>query len=225
MSEKDQRKEKPIQPEIVDEGGPEAPRSDGLRRMEQAPLSKPVGVVDALSSLFQSPRRDARKAREWADAARAHTELDGALTDLGRSRQKLQSLPKILAADEEQRDIELMRLKNQRSEEERIAKHKALQDELAEEEIRAKIAEARRRREQAENPPPPVNENARRRAAIAAKFKEKMGRRYTEQEVRAYAVRLIAEIRQRGGDGPVSESVQREIDNVTDTMNDLLNEL
>jgi hypothetical protein len=224
MSEKDPSKGKPIEPEIVDERGPDAPRSGGLRRMEQAPLEKSTGIADALSGLFQSPRREARKTREWADAAHAHTELDTALTELGRSRQQLRSLPKILAADEEQRDIELMRLKNQRSEEERIAKHKALQDELAEEEIRAKIAEARRRREQAENPAPPPDEDSRRREAVAKKFRERMGRRFTEQEVRAYAAERCEEIKKREG-SKITSAVQREIDNVTDVMNSLLDEL
>jgi hypothetical protein len=70
-----------------------------------------------------------------------------------------------------------------------------------------------------------VDENARRRAAIAAKFREKMGRRYTEQEVRAYAAQRIAEVQQRAGDGPLSESMEREIQNITDAMNALLNEL
>src|SRR6185295_5600249 len=101
MSETGQPKSKPIEPELVDDDGPETPRSGGLRRIEQAPLASTGGIVDVLSGLFQSPRREARKAREWADAARAHTELDTSLTELGRSRQQLRSLPKILAADEE----------------------------------------------------------------------------------------------------------------------------
>jgi hypothetical protein len=226
MSEKDPREGKPIDPELVEEDGSEAPRSGGLRRIERKTLDRPETATlgSILDSLFRSPKREARQARDWADTARAHTELDTALTDLGRSRQKLRSLPKIIAADEEQRDIDLMRLQNQRAEEERIAKQKALQDELAEEEIRAKIAEARRRRREAENPALPSDEDSRRREAVAKRFRERMGRRFTEQEVRAYAVQLISEIRQRAG-GDLTAAVQREIDNVTDAMNSLLDEL
>jgi hypothetical protein len=50
------------------------------------------------------------------------------------------------------------------------------------------------------------------------------GRQFTEQEVRAYAAQGIAEIKARAG-GEVTPAIQREIDNVTDVMNSLLDEL
>lgn len=222
MAGKNPTEGEPIQPEILPEDE-DAPRPTGLRRVERGAMQTP-GLVSVLESLFRSPRREARQAREWADAARAHADLDLALTELGRSRRQLRSLPTILETDEERRDLELLRAKNERAEEERIARHKALSDELAEEEIRAKIAEARRRRQQSENPPPPPDEDVRRRREIARQFRERLGRRFTEQEIRAYAAQRIAEIKQRAG-GAITPAVQREIDNVTDVMNSLLDEL
>lgn len=219
MSENNPPKRNPLEPEIVDEDGSEAP------------LAKPTGIIDVLSDLFRSPRGEARKAREWADAARAHRELDEALGDLAGSQAKLRDLPTIIATDNERRQTELMRAQsdfiraqNEKAEEERIARRKELQDELAMEETRAKLAEARRRREQAENPAPPPDEDSRRGEAVAKKFRERMGRRFTEQEVRAHAAQLIAEIKARAG-GEITLSIEREINNVTDAMDDLLNEL
>jgi hypothetical protein len=209
------------EPEILRDD--RAPKPESILRIERPAPSSSLGSI--IANIVHSPKRDERKAREVAGAVNAESDLNDSLTKLALSRARLHGVNKLIGKDEEQRDLDLIRLKNQRAEEERIAKHKALQDELDEEEIRAKIAEARRRRQQAEKPPLPVDENTRRRAAIAAKFREKLGTRYTEQEIRAHAAREIGEIRQRAGDRPLSESDEREIRNITDAMNDLLNEL
>jgi hypothetical protein len=234
MSEKDHpRQGKPIEPEVVREDGSEAPRPGGLRRVERQALDRPVTTTlgSVLESLFHSPKREARQAREWADAADAHTELNEALGDLAASQAKLRDLPTIIATDNERRQTELthaqserIRAQNEKAEAERIARLQKLKDERAEEEARAELAEARRRREQAEKPAPPPDEDGRRREAVARKFRERMGRQFTEQEVRAYAAQGIAEIKARAG-GEVTPAIQREIDNVTDVMNSLLDEL
>lgn len=224
MSESDRHDRRQVEPEIIEGADPEGSQGDFLERIDRAPLAKGSGVGEVLSQLLRSPRREAKKAREWADAARAHSELDEARIGLLRAREAVLDLPTILATDDAQRQMDLLQSENQLAEEERIAHHKALRDEREEEKLRAEIAEARRRRQQAENPPPPLDEDARRRREIARQFRERLGRRFTEQEIRAYATQRIAEIKQRAG-GAITSSVQREIDNVTDVMNSLLDEL
>jgi hypothetical protein len=235
MSEKDQDKRKPLEPEIVqeDENGSAAPRPSGLGQVRYGEVDNfTTGALGSVFNVFRSPKREARQARDLTDLANANKDLNEAVGDLVASKEKLKDLDAIIAKDKVQRQVDLVQAQadlaqatNKKDEEERIGRLKRLQDTFAEEELHAQIAEARRRRQQAENPPPPVDENIRRRAAIAAKFREKLGTRYTEQEIRAHAAREIAEIRQRAGDGPLSESDEREIRNITDAMNDLLNEL
>jgi hypothetical protein len=214
--------DEPIDAEVIDDGtsSQTSPRRPGaLQRIEPAPIA-PRGPF----SIFRSPTREARKAREWADAVNAHGELKVAQKGFRRVQEELLDIDTILEADQSERDRNLWRVQNEGAEEVRIAKNRALQDELAEEELRAKIAEARRRRIQAEGAGGSDDENARRRAAIDKKFREKMGRRFTEQEVRARAEELKAEIRHRVG-GQITPSVQRELDNVDDTRDTILNEL
>ncbi len=213
--------DEPIDAEVIDDGttSQTPPRRPGaLQRIEPAPIA-PRGPF----SILRSPKREARKAREWTDAVNAHSELNQARGNFVRTQNELLDIDTILAADKAQRDRDLRRVQNEGDQEERIAGLKALQDQLAEEELRAKLAEARRRRMSAENTTP-VAEETRRREAVAKKFRERMGRRFTEQEVRAYAAQLSAEIRQRAG-GTMTPAVQRELENVADVLSALLDEL
>jgi hypothetical protein len=88
--------------------------------------------------------------------------------------------------------------------------------------LRAEIAENEARLARAKGK---LDNAAKSETLVEKMFRAKLGRLYTEQDVRTHAAQLIAEIHQRAGDGPLSESMEREIKNVTDVMNDLLNEL
>jgi hypothetical protein len=167
---------------------------------------------------------------------RAQTDYIRARVDQGRVIKEYKDLPITLASDSAERKnrhLEIERQKLDLANEIEDAKRKAktaeqadriahLENELRILELETKLAEFKARTQM---PTMHVDEDSRRRAAIAAKFKEKLGARYTEQEVRAHADRLIAEVKQRAGDGPLSESMERESKNITDAMNDLLNEL
>jgi hypothetical protein len=221
-----QEEEPPIEGEIIDEGEPRS-NSGELQRIEGS-FEK---LTNAFSGLFRSPDYEAKQARKWANAVHAQAELKAAQADLSIAVARLEDVGDIISKEKLERKAGVAEAKVGVAEaEEKLAdlKTKAnlrqLADELAEEELRAKIAEARRRRQQAESPAPPPDEETRRREVVAKKFREHMGRRFTEQEVRAHADQLIAEIKARAG-GEMTPAIQREIDNVTDVRDKLLDEL
>jgi|tagenome__1003787_1003787.scaffolds.fasta_scaffold20981451_3 hypothetical protein len=213
MSENDSSNSEPIEPEFVQEDE----SSDGARWSGREALVKPTTLEIVIENIFSSPKREARYARERADCTRAHKELDDARTELGRSRQKLYSLPKILAADEEQHDIDLMRLKNQRAEEERRALTAALDDEIAQKRRLLELTEIEAKLAGGKSTPIPKTEDEKMRADFDRHFGK-------ENAIRAEAQRRIEEVLKRA-DGKITPEVAREIENINDYAQRKIDEL
>lgn len=220
MSKDDDRP--PIKPEIVGDAEPQQPGR--LQRIER---NSPPTVVPrrGLLSILPGPVAEARKARRWADAVNAHTELNNAQVGLRRAQETLGDIDTILAADDTARDLTLLRATNELEEEKRIAEGKALRDELDRETLLAKIAEARQRRQKAERGAAgDDDETARIEREVERQFREGMGQQITEQAIRRRGQELTDQIMKRAR-GVVTDSVQRELDNVRDTMDRLLNKI
>jgi hypothetical protein len=214
-----QEEEPPIEGEIIDEGEPRS-NSGELQRIEGS-FEK---LTSAFSGLFRSPDYEAKQARKWANAVHAQAELKAAQIDLSIAVTRFEDVDDIIQKERLERRVGIAEAEDKLADFNRKAKLRQQADELAAIEMAVKLAEARRSLREAENPAPPLDEETRRREAVAKSFRERMGRRFTEHEVRAHAAQLIAEIKARAG-GEITPAIQREIDNVTDIMDHLLGSL
>jgi hypothetical protein len=214
-----QEEEPPIEGEIVEEE--ESRSSEGLRKIERSPFAK---LTSAFNGLFRSPDYEAKQAQKWTNAVRAQVGLKEAQTDLNVAVARFEDVDDIIEKERLERRVGIAEAEDKLTDFNRKANLRKQADELAALEMAAKLAEARRRLREAENPAPPPDEDSRRREAVAKKFRERLGRRFTEQEVRAHGAQLIAEIKTRAG-SEITPAIQREIDNVTDVMNSLLDDL
>jgi hypothetical protein len=204
--------EKPLEPEIV---SPLPEKSD-----EVPSALRQIGNT-ALDAYFAR-----RIAESQTASAQALAGLGRAMADLEGVKRQIRDLPDILDADSAERALRKVTLEEQLADAKRKAVSGAriaqLKDELEIMELEEKVAGAKARK--ALPVPEPLDAAAHRRAEVERMFREKMGSSFTEQEVRAHADRKIEEIKRRA-DSDATTDMQREIDNVIDAMNSILNDL
>lgn len=209
---------KPAEPEIV---SPVA-SDEQLSPASRSPL------LPTFSRTAWGAGRTANVVRRNTDAIRAVEEYEKALFDLQQTDERFANRGVVFEADRLREEQERL---NARAalESARAAVENAKADgryaaEIAEEEHKLRLLELRLRRAELQARLAPPDARARHREAIAKKFEQRLGQSLNEHDIRGRAAQLVAEIKERAG-GDVTESVQREIDNVTDVMNTLLNEL
>lgn len=210
----------------------EEPRTAEVLKSEAGKVTRieSEGLFPRISHFLFTARREKERLEAHRDVVRAKTQVGEAYIELGRTASRFQDLGNILEADQIERDRNRLSLENRLATERRDAATRELQDELHQEELKARLAEAKAKRQRIEEAlkqettREEKDEETRRREAVRKTIRRKLDGVYTVQELRAEEARLIAEIMRRYG-GVLTSDAQREIENIKDAVQQAIDEL
>lgn len=210
-----------------------------VSRIEPAPEA--TGLLPRLSRFLFRARHDKELLREHAAVIEAKSKVGEAYEQLERVTGRLGDLDNILATDKAERDTKRLEAEKARlqlrqevaglaAQQRREARLSDRTEEVLEEEMELELEErlaavrSRRKRLQEAATRSEKDEETQRREAVRKHIRRKLSDIYTVQELRAEEQRLIAEVKRRHG-ADLPEDAQREIQNIKDAVQQLVDEL
>lgn len=221
------------------------PRTAEIVKSEAGKVTRiepaPIGIMPRLSRFLFRARHDKELYKAHAEVIEAKTRVGQAYEGLERTAGRLVDLDNILATDKAQRDAERLEAEKARLtlrkevediavQQRREARLSEREDEVRQAEMELELEErlaaikAKRKRLQEAETRVEKDEETLRREAVRKNIRRKLSDIYTVRELRAEEEQLIAEVRKRHG-GVLTPDAEREIQNIKDAVQQLIDEL